>query len=166
MNKKKIIYPTLLFLVIAGVAIGVRLWPRTIPDAQCSELYEKYAKVEGIGATFIKDYRVNDSVTVDVTVLEATDSVGWQELRTDFKLSGIQKETSKRMGKNISYKYVPKKDYTKGTDTTNILNNDCVAINYTDSTLCIFHYNDEETQKAIVDLLFQHMYSKTSINTK
>lgn len=166
MNKKKIIYPTLLFLVIAGVAIGVRLWPRTVPDAQCGELYEKYAKVEGIGATFIKDYRVNDSVTVDVTVLEATDSVGWQELRTDFKIPCYPSELGKIKGKNISYKYASKKDYTKGTDTTNILDNDCVAINYTDSTLCIFHYNDEETRKVIVDLLFQHMYSKTSINLK
>lgn len=157
-----IIYSLLLF----GLGAVVIFMPQVVPMDKCSDLYKRYANIDGIGATFIKDYKVNDSVFVDVTVLEATDSVGWQELRADFKLSGIQKETSKRMGKNISYKYAPKKDYTKGTDTTNILNNDCVAINYTDSTLCIFHYNDEETRKAIVDLLFQHMYSKTSINTK
>ena len=158
------------FFIILAVALGVITliyrWHRIFPTHEVSEIYSRYAKEEGIDAAFVKDYRVNDSITVDVTVLEAKGSVGWQELRTDFKLPGIQKETSKRMGKNISYKYVPKKDYTKGTDTTNILNNDCVAINYTDSTLCIFHYNDEETRKAISDLLFQHMCIKTSINIK
>ena len=166
-NKKHfwLIVGVVAFLEVLIICLVLQ-WKYLFPTREVSELYARYADVDGVEASFIKDYKVNDSVFVDVTVLEATDSVGWQELRTDFKLSGIQKETSKRMGKNISYKYAPKKDYTKGTDTTNILNNDCVAIKYTDSTLCIFHYNDEETRKAIVDLLFQHMYSKTSINTK
>ena len=128
MKKTSWLIAILICLLIIGGGAAVVLCPRIVFPSQCSELYKRYANTEGIDATFIKGFRINDTIFVDVTVLEATDSIGWNELRVDFKFLGCQKENSKRMGKNISYKYAPKKDYTKNTDTTSILNNDCIAI--------------------------------------
>ena len=81
---KQFLLPAIIFLAIVLVALAVRLWPRTIPFDQCSDVYKRYAAVDGVVATFIKDYKVNDTVFVDVTLLEATDSVSWTTLKKDF----------------------------------------------------------------------------------
>ena len=86
MKAKQLILPIIIFLAIVLVALVVRLWPRTIPFDQCSDVYKRYAAVDGVEATFIKDYKVNDTVFVDVTLLEATDSVGWATLKKDFEV--------------------------------------------------------------------------------
>ena len=53
MKPKQLILPAIIFLAIVLVALAVRLWPRTVPFDQCSDLYKQYANVEGIDATFI-----------------------------------------------------------------------------------------------------------------
>ncbi len=74
---------TVCLLIVLGT-LTVKLWPRTVPFDQCSDLYKQYVAVEGINATYIKDYKVNDTVFVDVTLLEAIDSTGWEILKRDF----------------------------------------------------------------------------------
>ncbi len=59
----------LLILVGGALILG---WPRTVSFDQCSDVYKRYAKMDGVYATFIKDYKVNGSIFVDVTMLEAT----------------------------------------------------------------------------------------------
>ncbi len=79
----------LLCLAIVGGAVAYKLWPRTVPLAECSEVYRRYADTPGINAAYIKDYRVNDSVTVCVTLLEALDSSSWDSLKNDFKIEAV-----------------------------------------------------------------------------
>ena len=55
--------------------------------SQCSELYRHYAAVDGIDATFIRDYPVNDTLLLDVTLLQAKDSADWERLVEDFGLT-------------------------------------------------------------------------------
>lgn len=78
------------FFIILAVALGVITliyrWHRIFPTHEVSEIYSRYAKEEGIDAAFVKDYRVNDSVTVDVTLLEATTDSAWVNLMNDFDL--------------------------------------------------------------------------------
>lgn len=167
MNKKKIIYPTLLFLVIAGVAIGVRLWPRTVPDAQCSELYEKYAEVEGIRATFIKDYCVNDSVTVDVTVLEAKDSARWQQMLDDFNIYQMTPKELALYGDDM-YKRVrvairPSYDY-KGLPDSNQDLNDVISISFPQRQICVFHTSGTNGHLKTIYLIVDHSISSSNIN--
>lgn len=84
------------FFIILAVALGVITliyrWHRIFPTHEVSEIYSRYAKEEEIDAAFVKDYRVNDSITVDVTVLEATTDSAWAVLRDDFKLPVLPKE--------------------------------------------------------------------------
>ena len=77
---------TILFcLLLLGGGGAVLLLPQVVPFDQCSDLYKQYVAVEGINATYIKDYKVNDTVFVDVTLLEATDSM-WHTLMKDFNI--------------------------------------------------------------------------------
>ena len=74
MSTKKTYLTVVTVVVLLSVAVPLLVlhkpWKGT--KVATSELYNRYADKEGIEASFIKDYKVNDSVFVDVTVLEAT----------------------------------------------------------------------------------------------
>lgn len=58
------------------------LWKRPywfFPSDKVSEYYTRYAGTGGINAAFVKDYRINDTLLLDVTVLEVTDSAVWEQ---------------------------------------------------------------------------------------
>lgn len=79
----------LLLMLLCGTG-GVVCWKsceRPLPASECSEAYRRYAGREGLDASFLKDYPVNDSVAVDVTLIRATDSASWYNLLCDFHVS-------------------------------------------------------------------------------
>ena len=164
-NKKRFWWGVFILVAVEVVVCCVVIQKNS---SVVSELYTRYENVEGIDVSFIKDYKVNDTVFVDVTVLEATDSTGWSVLQKEFKLSGYHSNEHNEATKDITYRYAPKNEYSQCTDTTNILNNDCVATNYTDNIICVFHIVDEKSRIAISNIVFQHMINKKQFkfNTK
>ena len=69
-NKKKFwTIVALLALVETLVLFCVFQWRYIFPSHEVSDLYTHYEKVDGIDASFIKGFRVNDSVFIDVTLL-------------------------------------------------------------------------------------------------
>ena len=150
MRQNKLILPSIIFLAIVLVALAVRLWPRTIPFDQCSDVYKRYAAVDGVDATFIKDYKVNDTVFVDVTLLEATDSVGWVTLKNDFGVPTpsplFQRQINE--GKDLIYvKLIPKSTDTISNPNTNPDN--LLAISNLHRTLTIFHVKNDVEKLAV-----------------
>jgi hypothetical protein len=155
---KQFLLPTIIFLAIVLVALAVRLWPRTVPFDQCSDLYKQYANVEGIDATFIKDYKVNDTVFVDVTLLEAIDSVGWDILKTDFKVPPHPLELQPLIdnGEDLLFtKHIPK--YLANTSAFPY---DLLVISHLTHTLTVFHINSDIEKHAV----FNHNYKEENIN--
>ncbi len=78
----------LLLVVVAAVTLCKR-WYWFFPTRQVSPVYAKYAGTEGLNVAFLKDYRLNDTLTVDVTLLEAQDSARWEELCRDFGIKPL-----------------------------------------------------------------------------
>ena len=79
------------FAVLVMAVVVIR-YPRTVPLEECSDVYKRYKDVEGVRATYVKDYRVNDTLTVGVTLLEATTDSGWAKLQEGFGIPVIPKE--------------------------------------------------------------------------
>ena len=105
---------TLLFcLLLLGVGATVILMPQRVPYSQCSEIYRRYAAVDGIDATFIRDYPVNDTLLLDVTLLHAKDSAGWERLLNDFHLENVIDTSAYRQPHSFSISRVSKEDPTK-----------------------------------------------------
>lgn len=105
-------------LLLAGGWIVVSL-PKVVPKDNCSDLYRQYAGAEGIKATFVKDYRVNDSLTLDVTILEARDSAGWAGLLKDFDITPLPQEALEFLGLDtnaVTFWKVHKTDFTPVDD--------------------------------------------------
>ena len=74
-----------LLIELAAFTLWKR-WYWFFPTHAVSEYYTRYAGAEGINAAFVKDYRVNDTLLLDVTVLEVTDSAVWEQVCDDLHL--------------------------------------------------------------------------------
>ena len=148
----------LICLLLLGGGAVVIFWPRTVPFEQCSEIYQKYANVEKVQASFIKDFKVNDTVFVDVTLLEAIDSTGWDILKTDFKVPPPPLELQPLIdnGEDLLFtKHIPK--YIANTSAFPY---DLLVISHLTHTLTVFHINSNIEKHAV----FNHNYKEENIN--
>lgn len=149
--KKQRIITLLVCLLIVGSGAGVLLWPRTVPLAQCSEVYRLYVNNPSIRASFIKDFRINDTVSVDVTLLEATDSVGWNKLVEELNLvtpdSASQCDLDKGMDL-IFLKQVKKDNYSQKAITP-FGNVDVLATSYLKKKVAVFHTKNRNEKYSV-----------------
>jgi hypothetical protein len=71
-------------LIVVGILAFVKLYPRSVPLDECSPIYRQYAGQEGIEASYVRDYPVDDTTLVDVTLLHATTDSAWVSLCHEF----------------------------------------------------------------------------------
>ena len=153
MKPKQFLLPAIIFLAIVLAALAVRMWPRTVPFEQCSDIYKQYANVEGVDATFIKDYMVSsgtdsagkDTVIVDITVLEAKDSASWLTLKKDFEVIDPPPDIQKYIddGEDLIYTKLISKSTTENA-IPNTYPYNLLAISHLNHTLTVFHVNNND----------------------
>lgn len=148
---------TITLLVILLVAAGVGLfkyWPRTLDDDECSALYRSYLHRPGIQSTYIKGKRLNDTLRIDLTLLQATTPQGWAELQKDFNIPQPDNATAALLHQGnpdiilsiLDDGSSPTHASAPGTDTTNIM-----AASRTLQCVSIFHALTPQQIDAIVD---------------
>ena len=71
---------TLICLLLIIMGLLTMLSTRFPLPWQCSKLYWQYRGQEGIKATYVKQYPVDDTTLVDVTLLHATTDSAWVKL--------------------------------------------------------------------------------------
>ena len=141
--KRSRILTLLLCLLLLGAGAAVILTPRTVPYEQCSDIYRKYAEMDGIEASFIKDYRINDTAFIDATVLEATTDSAWAVLQKDFNIPIIPKKHKEPSTcHSIGFRLAPKNNPQAPTDS-NLLNNDLIVVSQEMQTITILHITSE-----------------------
>ena len=101
--KKHRVIAILIILAAVAATVTWRLRPRQLPNEECSAIFLRYKDNDHIKTAFIKDFPINDSITVDVTTLQATDSVGWATLVEDCKLNLTEFEQYKHLFKGKDY---------------------------------------------------------------
>ena len=69
-------------LFVGGVALG-RYWTILFPSGETSEVYRHYRDFPGVKAAYIKDMPINDTLRVDMTLLQARDSAAFAALLRD-----------------------------------------------------------------------------------
>lgn len=137
---------SLVLVVAAAAATVVRLWPRV----EVGALYRTYADVPGIDATFLHNFPLNDTLTIDVTILQATDSAGWVLLLKDFDMTPPPPEVIEICGKDfIEMRQAPKNDYSGCRDTV-LINNDFIATSWYEKTIWVFVIETEEQYLAVL----------------
>ena len=148
----------LLCLLAATVPAALVYRSHTLPLSQCSELYRNYLGNPHIRAAFIKDFPINDTLSVDALTLQADSDSAWCELMADF---GIPKEmielykSDKELfvGEKISsiIKYCIEKNNPQKRASMTDPNSWLVIGSHTKRSLCIF-ITEDSNQKDLISL--------------
>lgn len=141
----------LLLVELAAITMWKR-WYWFFPSHAVSEAYSKYEGVEGVNAAFFKDFRINDSVFVDVTLLEAVDSNGWNIMRQDFCLPKLDMDFQRLLDskKEVVYsRSVSKTNHCEPVDET-CPECDILAISFAKHTIGVFHISSPDERQAVL----------------
>ena len=140
---------TLLFALAVAAAVGVVVCRHVLPRHRVSPLFERYEHADGIAASYIHNYPVNDTLTLDVTLLEATTDSAWQSLCTDFALSDIV-EIMEQTDPNTTFlRQVSRHNYSQVAlgDSPDA---ECLAISCNSKTFAVFHTHNVAEMHAVV----------------
>ena len=155
-KRTRILLTVLICSILVGGALVYRYMQYVVPYCQCSEVYKRYHKVEGVRASYIKNFPLNDTLTIGVTLLEATTDSGWAMLQEDFGLPVIPKEYEERFmddSNRVTTKYFPKNvPLFVGGDT---IKDDLIAISFYKHSICHFVISSKEQRKAILYKQFE-----------
>ena len=152
---------SLIIILIVGGALMCLHFSRTVPWEKCSEVYKKYSRVEGVRATYVKDYRVNDTLTVGVTLLEATDSAGWEYLLEAFnEKKEVREVAEESTEKNKVWVRLAPKGHPEekvgyggqsGNNGVKEWDYDMLLKSYEKRAICVFDVNGMEEYMALID---------------
>lgn len=160
-NRKRFWLIVAILALIEAVILFIALqWKYIFPSREVSDLYTHYENVDGVDVSFIKEYKVNDSVFVDVTLLEAKDSAGWETLKNDFEVPDLLPELQQSVNDGedlILTRQIPKETTHTDIDT---YPEDIIAISHLAKTLTLFHINCVDEKYAVLN----HNYKNETIN--
>ena len=159
-------------VVVVGVALAVKFLFCAVPYWQSSEVYKKYKDVEGIRASYVKDFRVNDTLTVAVTLLEATESAGWEYLLQKFNASQDEKNTADTsINTNKVWVRLASKGHPEEIIGSSSLGNssnseeqiyEMVVTDYVLLNICIVHTSSIEDLSALIDYCYNNPTHETN----
>ena len=145
-----------LLLTALGVA-AVAAWRYLLPERHVSDIYRRYEHSDGIAASYIHNFPVNDTLTLDVTLLEATTDSGWAVLVRDFEMDelspllqmlidrGENRRSATVSGANLVFsKLIPKSVPSASAE------NDVLAYSYTTRSVSIFHIANDGEKHAVL----------------
>ena len=139
----------IVFVVLTAVGVGcVAWWHYVVPHRQVSDLYRRYEHVDGIAASYIHNYPVNDTLSLDVTLLEATSDSSWQTLCSDFDISKVVEEMLQIKPDIVFCRQVNRHDYTQVVlgDSPDV---ELLTISCASKTLAIFHTCNKNEIRAV-----------------
>lgn len=164
-NKKRFWLVIALFAVAEALAFClVMQWRYLFPSHEVSEIYTRYENVEGIDVSFIKDFQVNDTVFVDVTVLEATTDSAWSILKADYGVPQLTPQTKSLMEKGspcIAFCKLPELEKNNSPSDSKYTNDNTLVIAmHNDSTIYVFYSKTRDHKHAITDMLIDKYYGQ------
>ncbi|MBQ8703311.1 MAG: hypothetical protein IJ524_02920 [Bacteroidales bacterium] len=159
----RIAIPSLMVLLGVGCCVWFHFHPRQLPLSQCSELFRQYYRVDGINASYLKEFSLDDTLTVPVTVLTAADSSIWftlvQELHIpEVIIARMQSDTSA-----VISKMTRKGQYDQPPDSS-MANNELVFLYPVAKTLFVFHLESETQYDAIFSYKYRMQKHPLNIN--
>ncbi len=155
--RKNIIKFWVYFVLVLAVALGaitlVYRWQRIFPSKEVSELYRRYANTEGIEVSYVKRYRINDTLTVDVTLIEAADTSVWNQICDDFSIplpNNVPEEIREEYLSDQSFEQKGKND-TIEINGNQVYRKDLLIFSRKKMMLCVYHSLTYEQYDAIIN---------------
>jgi len=164
-NKKRFWQVIFILAIVEAIAFCVVLqWKYIFPSKEVSDLYTRYENVDGLDVSYIKDYKINDTVFVSVTILEATTDSAWLTLRHDFNLEVPPQEMIDFLGHNsVEVWAAPKGNYAMPMDSI-LLNNDLLAVSWSERRISVFSVETMLQMRLLKRNQFEESISKSRKN--
>jgi hypothetical protein len=166
MKNKRPLFVVLLCLLLAG-GVVLALIPCSPMPWQCSKLYWQYRGQEGIKATYVKQYPVDDTTLVDVTLLHATTDSAWESLCHEFVpyefadsnkyINNLIHDTT-----SITFRAVSKDDCRTKVNPSISEKHNSVFMAAKMRAICIFHINKKEQSDILIDIMLEHFLSSNT----
>ena len=162
MSKRMWLLTLALSFLAVLAAVAWRCWPRTVPLSQCSEVYQRYHDTPGIQASFIKNKQINDTLRLDMTILEAEDSLAFANLLKSMGKSDEYITDILSLGGNTDkcYSGTFRRGELGSLGDSDDANNEVRSVFPVRMTVAIFHTRTAEELKAV---LRKSYYSKIKI---
>lgn len=158
MYKLRIIrFVVLLIVCVIGVVL-LKYSAYILPHKEdChQEVYNHYADKPAVEATFVKAFKINDTLAISATILHATNTEAWHALQQDFKIPELTEEEKEQIAKNndifetcVMEYFMP--DFIADTASHN--QND-MYISHINQTITIFHTQTKQEIDAVFDKAF------------
>ena len=163
MKNKRPLFVVLLCLLLAG-GVVLALLPRCPMPWQCSKLYWQYRGQEGIEASYVRDYLVDDTTLVDVTLLHATTDSAWVSMCHEFVPYEFA-DSSDYINKlihdttSVTFRPVSKDDYKKNIipQETGYSNFNSIVLTAKVKSIGIFHINNKSQHEVIFFTIADNM---------
>lgn len=154
-----------LLLAIASilVVVAVKYWPRVLTPDQCSEVYRRYKDRDDLSVAFVKDYRIGDSIIVDVTTITAKDSASWEQLQREMNQSENMIKQRRELvneGRYLLYEYYCEIGHPEHRIPYEEDRCCLVFLNFKEKTIYIFHITSHEQAFKIQKSKIKEIYNK------
>ena len=151
-------------LAVAAVLV-VKYWHHTLPAEECGEVYCRYSNRDDLKVSFLKDFRIDDSTTVDVTTLTAKDSAGWESLQREMNRSEETIELAREGINNGNHPitmYPCETGHPERRCSDPDKNKWLVIMMHTERTIYVFHTIDEKQSRVIRTKKMKETINKTT----
>lgn len=147
----------LMLLGIAALfaAAALSWWlPRRVVRSELHPLYLQYEHSCDVAAGFVKDLRLNDSVTIDVVTLQAKDTATWYEMLgeigvSDAMIESVKEDNNSNLSSFVFFN-IPK-TCVNGNEP---IKNDIAICTPDDLTVSIYDVRDTAQRKILVRIQF------------
>ena len=154
----RIVLALLVMALATEVAFRLNLW--NIRGVQASDVYYRYKDTPGVNAAYIKDYRVNDTLTISATVLEITTDSTWDELCDIFNIIIFpDNEIAIKNNRDVLSLL-----HGENCNNCGMTANEIAVASLRDRYICIFHNVDHDFKDYIIDAVFDIMYNSITNN--
>lgn len=147
----KVFFLLLLVAISAILIFRFNLW--NIRGVEPSEVYRQWANVKGVQATFINDYQINDTLNMNLTLLQATTDSAWNNLCKAFHSTPTESDNKTiEKGRDILVLCIG-----FAFEETSMADNDIAVSSLRDRYICIFHDLDDTFKEHILDAIIDKM---------
>lgn len=138
-------------VVVVAIAwpVASKFWPKKMEGAP-GDVFMRYKDNAAIESSYVWDYKLNDTLRIAVTLLEAKDEASWETLVNDFgmppSLAGVEDAENEC---STVFRLAPR-DNPYG-NITEAHDDDCVvAISKSMRSICVFDTRNEGQVEAVL----------------
>lgn len=151
MKNRRLIVFLLLAVVVSAMAVLLK-YRRTVFHTQKENIFiEHYEGNSGIVPSFISNMRINDTLGIDATILQAADSASWCLLCTEFKVEDLDSTDVEKIknGRDVLDFRIMGFYYPTFMEEDTLYKDYLVFVSHLDQTITIFHLETAEDGIAI-----------------